>query len=253
MSLGEQQGRSRQNANAGSRMGGSDSQWKNESPQHVVYGRPAMLAARRVWHLQQHGNMGGTGRLLQACLLADDTKGRSEGDCTSGTLPNGPWALRCRVHTSRSGMSSGPDQKLLVHYGCRLGNDLQMAVSMELLMTELGVSSQPLGKSFQKYGKWVTHSWLQSLLEKVDEFDVTVEIAPIPIDPPRMGDRWFMRAVIKAGYRRPEELEIINCFRCYQQVIHVSDVLEARGRCLDKKISIAQTRRGDMVNVDFSN
>jgi hypothetical protein len=158
MSLGEQQGRSQQNANAGSRVGGSDSQRKNELPQHVVYGRPAILAT--VWHLQQHGNMGGTGRLLQARLLADDTKGRSEGDCTSGTLPNGPRVLRCRMHTSRSGMSSGPDQKLLVHYGCHLGNGLQMAVSMELLMTELGVSSQPLGESFQKYGKWVTHWWL---------------------------------------------------------------------------------------------
>jgi hypothetical protein len=92
-------------------MGGSDSQRKNESLQHVVYGRPAILAVRRVWHLQQHGNMGGTGRLLQACLLTDDTKGRSEGDCTSGTSPNGPRVLRYRMHTSRSGMSSGPDQK----------------------------------------------------------------------------------------------------------------------------------------------
>jgi hypothetical protein len=111
MSLGEQQGRFRQNANAGSRMDGLDSQRKNESPQHVVYGRPAILAACRVWHLQQQGNMRGTGRLLQARLLTDDTKGRSEGDCTSGTLPNRPRVLRCRMHTSRSGMSSGPDQK----------------------------------------------------------------------------------------------------------------------------------------------
>jgi hypothetical protein len=128
-----------------------------------------------------------------------------------------------------------------------------MAVSMELLMTELGVSSQPLSKSFQKYGKWVTHSWLRSLWEKVDKFDVTVKIAPNPIDPPRMGDRWFMRVVIEAGYRRPEELEIINCFQCHQQVIHASDVLDAGGRCLDKKMSIAQTRQGDIVNVEFSN
>jgi hypothetical protein len=69
----------------------------------------------------------------------------------------------------------------------------------------------------------------------MDKFDITVEIAPIPIDPPRMGDRWFMRAVIEVGYRRPEELEIINCFQCHQQVIHVSDVLDTGGRCLDKK------------------
>jgi hypothetical protein len=63
----------------------------------------------------------------------------------------------------------------------------------------------------------------------VDKFNVTVEIVPIPIDLPRMGDRWFMRAVIKAGYRRPEELEIINHFQCHQQVICVSDILDAEG------------------------
>jgi hypothetical protein len=79
--------------------------------------------------------------------------------------------------------------KLLVHYGCCSGIGLQMAVSMELLTTELGVSSQPLNESFLKYKKWVTHSWLQSLWEKVDKFNVTVKIAPIPIDLPRAGDR----------------------------------------------------------------
>jgi hypothetical protein len=87
-----------------------------------------------------------------------------------------------------------------------------MAVLMELLITELGMSSQPLGESFLKYRKWVTHSWLRSLWEKVDKFVVTVEIAPIPIDPPRMGDRGFMQAVIKEKYRTPEELTIINRF-----------------------------------------
>ncbi len=79
--------------------------------------------------------------------------------------------------------------KMLVHYGCRSGISLPMAVLMELLITELGVSSQLLGESFLKQGKWVTHSWLRSLWEKVDKFDIAIEIAPIPIGPPRMGDR----------------------------------------------------------------
>ncbi len=117
-----------------------------------------------------------------------------------------------------------------------------MAVSMELLTTELGVSSQPLIESFLKNGKWVTHSWLRSLWEIVDKFDVTVEIAPIPIDPPRMGDRWFMQAVIKAGYRRSEELVIINHFQCHQQVVHVSDVLDMGGRCLENTYHPGKTR-----------
>jgi hypothetical protein len=125
--------------------------------------------------------------------------------------------------------------KLFVRYGCCSGIGLQMAVLMELLTTALIVSSQPLCKSFLKYGKWVTHSWLQSLWEKVDKFDITVKIAPIPIDPPRAGDRRFMQAVIEDGFTRLGELEIINRFQCHQQVVHVSDILNAGGRCLDKK------------------
>ncbi len=92
-------------------MGGSNSQRKNESPQHVVYGGPAILAAHRIWHLQQYCNVGGIGRLLQAHLLADDTKGRSEGGGTSPPSPNRPRVLQRGMHPSRSGMFSGPDHQ----------------------------------------------------------------------------------------------------------------------------------------------
>jgi hypothetical protein len=38
--------------------------------------------------------------------------------------------------------------KLLVHYGCRSGLGIQMQVSMEILLTKLGLSPQPLQESF---------------------------------------------------------------------------------------------------------
>jgi hypothetical protein len=41
--------------------------------------------------------------------------------------------------------------KLLVHYGCHSGIGLEMLVSMELLITEQGMSSQPLCESFWWY------------------------------------------------------------------------------------------------------
>jgi hypothetical protein len=89
--------------------------------------------------------------------------------------------------------------KLLIHYGCRSGLGLEMSVSMELLIPELGIATQPLCESFLKYGSWVTHTWLRSLWEKVDKFDIMVEIAPLPMVPPQKGDKWFMQAVIEAG------------------------------------------------------
>jgi hypothetical protein len=118
--------------------------------------------------------------------------------------------------------------KLLIHYCCRSGLGLEMSVLMELLITELGISAQPLCESFLKYGSWVTHTWLQSLWEKVDKFDITVEIAPLPMVPLREGDdKWFMQAVVEAGFMSAQEIKILNRFRCHQEVIHLSDMFDA--------------------------
>ncbi len=125
--------------------------------------------------------------------------------------------------------------KLLIHYGCRSGLGLKMSVLMELLITEVGISAQPLCQPFLKYGTWVTHTWWQSLWEKVDKFAITVEIAPLPMVPPRECDKWFMQAVAEAGFMSAQEMKILNRFRCHQEVIYLSDVFDAGGRCLDRR------------------
>jgi hypothetical protein len=59
-----------------------------------------------------------------------------------------------------------------------------MQVTMELLLTELGISAQLLQESFVRYEKWITGTWLKSIWEKVDKFRITVEIAPLPVCSP---------------------------------------------------------------------
>jgi hypothetical protein len=66
--------------------------------------------------------------------------------------------------------------KLLIHYGCQSGLGIQMQVTMELFLTELGISAQPLQESYERYGKWITSTWLKSVWEKVKMFNITVEI-----------------------------------------------------------------------------
>jgi hypothetical protein len=124
--------------------------------------------------------------------------------------------------------------KLLVHCGCISGLGIQMQVSMELLITKLGISPQPLQESYAKYGKWITHSWLKSIWEKVDKFNITIEVATMPIEPPQEGDKWFMQAAMEAGVTNPIKLVKLNKYRCHQQVLYVSDILDAGGKCLDK-------------------
>ena len=37
--------------------------------------------------------------------------------------------------------------------------------------------------SYVQYGKWITGTWLKSIWEKVNQFRITVEIAPLPVCP----------------------------------------------------------------------
>jgi hypothetical protein len=129
----------------------------------------------------------------------------------------------------------GQVTKLLVHYGCKSGLGIQMQVTMELLITELGWSRLPLQESFETYGKWITNTWIKTVWEKVSKFNITIEIAPLPINPPRAGDKWFMQAVRESGVTDPTELAIINRAHCHQQVLFLLDVLDATGKSVNKK------------------
>jgi hypothetical protein len=129
----------------------------------------------------------------------------------------------------------GQVTKLLVHCGCKSSLGVQMQVTMELLITKFGRSRQSLQESFETYGKWITNTWIKTVWEKVSNFNITIEIAPLPINPPRAGDKWFMQAVRESRVTDPTESAIINRTHCHQQVLFLSDVLDAGGKSVDKK------------------
>jgi hypothetical protein len=68
----------------------------------------------------------------------------------------------------------------------------------------------------------------------VHTFDVNIEIAPLPIDPLQEGDKWFMQVAMEVGGISPTELLQLYRYCCHQQVLYVSDILGAGGKCLDK-------------------
>jgi hypothetical protein len=102
--------------------------------------------------------------------------------------------------------------KLLTHYGCKNAIGLELQVSVELFVIELGISEQPFQESYLRYHKWITQTWLKTIWEKADKFNVEITLAPLDIRPPRSGDKWFMRAIIDAGFTDEEELWILNRF-----------------------------------------
>ena len=61
--------------------------------------------------------------------------------------------------------------KLLMHYGCQSSTGVQMQVSMELLICELGRSLQPLQENYTAYGDWVTKSLLKQCEKRLGHLD----------------------------------------------------------------------------------
>jgi hypothetical protein len=74
--------------------------------------------------------------------------------------------------------------KLLTNYGCNSGLGIHLQTSMELMIVEGGVLMQILSQPFQRYSKWVTNSWLKLVWEKVDLFNLKVEIKELPLKMP---------------------------------------------------------------------
>jgi hypothetical protein len=36
------------------------------------------------------------------------------------------------------------------------------------------------------------------------------------MEPPQEGDKWFMQAMVEAGFTSAKEMKILNRFRCHQ-------------------------------------
>jgi hypothetical protein len=121
---------------------------------------------------------------------------------------------------------------------------------MELLTVEAGVLLQPLSEPYTQYSKWVTHSWLKSLWEKIDLFQMKVEIRDSNLRNPHANDRWLMKLLKAKGYR-DAELIALNRERCHQQVIFLSNILDAGGRAIDVKYMQRRPRDQNWSTVVF--
>ena len=130
--------------------------------------------------------------------------------------------------------------KLLTHYGCSTTVGKLLQSSMELFIIELGMSPQPFQVSYQRYGHLTTSGWLKSVWEKAAAFNMVVSLGNL-ISPPRLGDCWLMVRFAELGYSKKELLRL-NRVRIHQQVLFLSDVLDAGGRAIDKKYVLARPR-----------
>jgi hypothetical protein len=144
----------------------------------------------------------------------------------------------------------GQMEKLLTHYGSQTVVGKLMQSSMELFIIELGMSSQPFAEDYNIGSYWTSHSWLKSVWEKVNRFHVEMFIGNVRIIPPRAGDDWLMKRFLSMGFSRTELIRL-NRVRLAQQVLFVSDVLDAGGRALDRKYLLRRPHRDKWSSLCF--
>ena len=125
-------------------------------------------------------------------------------------------------------------KKLLMHYGCDSNDGLEMRTSLEYMILELGISSQPFRQKYSRFQSWVTECWMKSLWEKCDKFEIEVNFREDIVSLPREGDKWLMLVLKEAGFTG-EELARLNRVRIHQQALFLSCVLGASGKSLDEK------------------
>jgi hypothetical protein len=95
-------------------------------------------------------------------------------------------------------------KKFYVHYGTTSVLGIQLQATVENLVIELGVSSQPFLQSFQRYADRVTPSFCVCLWEKLDRFQQKLVLGMEILAPPRQHDQWLMTAFENAGYTMAE-------------------------------------------------
>ncbi len=120
----------------------------------------------------------------------------------------------------------------LQHYGSPTLLGRQLQASYEAFALELGLSNTPFQESFGKYSGHCTSSWVRSLWERCWLFQIRLVVNNTALSPPRERDMFFMAALPRHSFT-PGELLAINRIRIHQQVLYLSDILDANGKNVD--------------------
>ncbi len=101
-------------------------------------------------------------------------------------------------------------------------------------MIKLGLSLQPFAEDYDACQHWVTPSWLKSVWETSFKLGIDIQLAHIPLQPLQEHDSWIMAEFIRMNYHT-YSLCKLNRVRLHQQVIFLSDVMDASGRGIERK------------------
>eukprot|EP00804_Cyclotella_cryptica_P003924 CCRYP_016117-RA/>CCRYP_016117-RA protein AED:0.75 eAED:0.75 QI:0/-1/0/1/-1/1/1/0/1178 len=125
-------------------------------------------------------------------------------------------------------------KKVFIHLGTSSVVGVQLQMSIELLIIEIGISSQPFTTPYSRYSSRATTGFCSRLWEKLDHYQLKLRLGTEVIVPPRQHDEWIMTSSERAGYTI-EDCQVLNMVRLHQQVIFDSDVYNADGNTINPR------------------
>ncbi len=96
------------------------------------------------------------------------------------------------------------------------------------------MSPQPFQEDYGDCKLWVTHFWIKSVWEKASRLRIIIDIADIQVAPPQEWDSWLMQEFVRLNYSG-NDLRRLNRDRMHQEVLFLSDVMNASGRAIDRR------------------
>jgi hypothetical protein len=107
-----------------------------------------------------------------------------------------------------------------------------LSCSMEYLQLEAGFAACPLSEPFEPLGPLCTHSWVRSLWESVQAYNLDVDLEYPSILPPRKNDVLLSTISVSSGLRGAA-LESFRRCRVASHALYLSCLASANGRALD--------------------
>ena len=109
----------------------------------------------------------------------------------------------------------------LQHYGTNTSIGIYLTASIKNLQLEIGVAGCPFDHDYETWHELATDSWVKSLWERIQKFDLSVEIDYKTLEMPREKDKCIMERLVHEGFRGAKLVSINRAKKTSRGSLHV--------------------------------
>ena len=124
---------------------------------------------------------------------------------------------------------------LLQHYNTTSIIGKKLTCSLHLLQLQLGTNENPFLLSYKRFGHLAPHSWASRYWESIEHFPIRLFLEYNSIALPRRHDTTIM-SFLDQYMPTTKIIMSINRCRCYLNLLFLSDIATADGKCIDQDL-----------------